>query len=116
MTPIELQILQLTGITAEHYSETVWQYGIAYLEHYTDGDTEAVNATIQRAEFWAWYKNQWQLIDRKFAACYKYYSGADASITEWLRKEWLKEHQPGSLRAYPHQFILNPKRKEVQHA
>lgn len=109
------QIQALTGCTPREYAVFVELSGTNYLQYYTDNDCTAVMDTARRAEFWAWYRNQFDIIDKRFLGSYKVYADAqgDVSITRWLKNEWYAQHQPQNLQAYPHQFIMQPRKEAV---
>lgn len=127
-TQIQTRIQRLTGCTDDEYSELVFSLGMAYLEHYTDGDALGVTITSQASSFWAWYTNQWNIIDHRFLGAYAY-DGTDAGVLDFLKREWIAAHQPAAMNVYPGKQVIDEAwaimmgrvidethRKEVHHA
>lgn len=96
---LQLKIMRLCNINEMHYAEIVFEYGIAFLEHYTGGDHWAVNQLSQTKSYWNWYKQQWFVIDKVF---YEYYAVYEGHIkSERMLHIWLEEHGAKKITAYP---------------
>lgn len=115
-TQLIQQVQALTGITKRQYSRQLYKSGMEYLTYYTDGDTSAIFNTIQRDDYWAWWFNQFEIADKQFVNGYRNYLLGDASVIDWLRREWIDTHKPLQLRVYPPQQLFKPERKEPRHA
>lgn len=101
---VQQRIQKLLGITADQYAEYVWDLGLKYAYHYTNEDDEAVRFMTQCKSYWAWWQNQFDLIDEQFIACYGRFE--NPASREAIINAWLYDHSPSSLRAFPGSMVM----------
>jgi len=54
----------ITGLTAEAISEMIFNHGVQYMEQL--GEESITRAFVEEPLYWAWWRQQWALIDEVF--------------------------------------------------
>lgn len=54
-----MQVLWLTGMSEQQFCELMYDTGLAWLRQYTGEDAELLNALLQDATVWGWWRNEW---------------------------------------------------------
>lgn len=74
------------------YSNHIYNTGLAYLEEYFSQERSAINELMPRAEFWNWWKNQFNIRNDAFI---NEWDGLESTITVHdLRKIYSDLHNP----------------------
>lgn len=60
------QASELTGLSLNKLNEMIFNHGVEYMEKL--GDLSIVNSFIREPLYWAWWRQQWALIDAAFIA------------------------------------------------
>lgn len=55
----------LTGLTVEQMAEMVFAHGVEYMEKL--GEESIIKAFVEEPLYWAWWRQQWALIDEVFS-------------------------------------------------
>lgn len=89
-----LQLCYLLGISPEERSKFMFELGFQYLELKMDSK-QWVKAISRTKSFWSWYKNQFNLEDRRILHLFQCCS--ELPEQEKLMKTWLAAHTPSKL-------------------
>lgn len=106
-------IQRITGITADDYSKYVYELGLKYALHYTNGDEQGVDWMTATKSFWAWWKNQFENVDNRFlqvAATFEPVNTLDnhqrMHRKKTLRTLWLAMHKPEVMEFFPGKNVM----------
>jgi hypothetical protein len=62
----QARITDLLGWTFMEYSSLIYNSGLAYLKLFCQHDEEAIGKLVAHADFWNWWKHQWNIRDHVF--------------------------------------------------
>lgn len=102
MTDNVCAVQQLIGLNNDDYLLHYFESGCRFAEFYYGGDRDVVLLLTQSAAFWAWYKKQYEQMDKLFIRKFKNTNGPQAV----LYKAWLEHHSPDNLIAFPAQHAI----------
>jgi hypothetical protein len=91
----QARITDLLGWTFLEYSNIIYDAGLAYLQQYFKGNNEAISKLVVHADFWAWWKHQWNIRDHVFV--FEMDGLEDRITVDQFRRVYLAHNLPSIL-------------------
>lgn len=104
------KILTLTGISEQDYENALFNTACEYLERITSNDDRVIKSLQSTKQFWAWWKNIWNLADHAF---YALYEGTPVSKQHHLQNAWYRRHSHEKIVATMTDDVYNAGRKNL---
>ena len=95
------KVMQLTGYTDEQMNAMIFELAVTYMKGMGMGE-DWLTIWLKEPLFWAWWRQQWTLIDEVF--WYKYFGNqGNDDVLDQLRSRYEKLHM--SIDKFPDEII-----------
>jgi hypothetical protein len=91
----QARITDLLGWTFLEYSNIIYNAGLSYLQQYFNGHNEAISKLVVHADFWNWWKHQWNIRDHVFV--FEMDGLEDRITVDQFRRVYLAHNLPSIL-------------------
>ena len=97
------------GLDDVVYNQMVWRYGVKWIKRFLLNDAGAEYAVSKSVAFWAWWKNQFSLLDERFiyeANIERIEKPLTGTYLIVARDLYMELHNPDDLQATPNAFVM----------